>query len=307
MDAVPSMMQTLKTDYFDYLDKLTVTEVVTGAVKYGLPIVGALTLFVLSWMASGTVRKVVRRNLLRAKIDETLTKFVSNLARWAILLLAAQCCVQMLGGEMPGLTAVLGATGLAIGLAMQGTISNIAAGAMLLIFRPYKVGDEIAVAGQTGKVDEIELFTTTLDTSDNRRIIVPNGSIFNSVIENLTHHRMRRLELTVQTALDEDLDGVREVLLRAADSVPQRLAQPAAAVVLHDLTPAAVIWKVQVWADRPSAGGARETLIFNVKAAMDHAGVRMTPPPAERIIARWEGGTMGERPADSLLPRRRAA
>src|ERR1041384_5531905 len=131
--------------------------------------------------------------------------------------------------------AVIGAAGLAIGLAFQGTLSNFSAGTMLLIFRPYKVGDEVNVAGYTGTVREIELFTTDIDTPDNRRIIVPNSSIFGAVIENITHHPVRRLSVSVGTAYAADIDETRRVLDRAVRSVTLILPQPAPAVVLEDL------------------------------------------------------------------------
>jgi small conductance mechanosensitive channel len=161
---------------------------------------------------------------------------------------------------------------------------------MLLVFRPYKVGDEVNVAGYAGTVREIELFTTAIDTADNRRIIVPNSSIFGAVIENITHHPTRRVSVAVGTAYSADIDETRRVLERAVRSVQLITPQPAPVVVLEDLGASSVNWSVRGWAKREAFGDAKQALIRAVKIELDHAGIgipfpqldlHLDPPEAE--------------------------
>lgn len=238
----------------------------------------ALIVFATAWTVSGWGSSIVRTAFERIKFDETLSIFLSKLVRWSILLLAGLTCLNYFGVQTTTFTALIGAAGLAIGLAFQGTLSNFAAGAMLLIFRPYKVGDEVNVAGYSGTVREIELFTTVIDTSDFRRIIVPNSSIFGSVIENVTHHPVRRFDVPVGTAYSADIDETRRALERAVQSVMQVVPQPAPAVVLQELGASSVNWSVRGWAKRETHGDAKQAVIRAVKLELDAAGIGIPFP-----------------------------
>ena len=181
------------------------------------------------------------------------------------------------------MTALLGAIGLAISLGFQGTLSNLASGVLLLVFRPFKVGDSIVAAGQGGVVDAIDLFTTTLDTPDNRRIIVPNGAIFGGTIENVTVHNRRKIDVKVPVAGDADVEMVRRVLREAAASiakVPGSIEDPAPVVGFAELTPPT--WNVAVWAETSQLGGVREALILAIKRGVDTAGIG--PKPAAPVV-----------------------
>jgi small conductance mechanosensitive channel len=238
----------------------------------------ALIVIITAWTVSGWGSSLVRAAFDRIKFDETLSIFISKLVRWSILLLAGLTCLNFFGVETTSFAALIGAAGLAIGLAFQGTLSNFAAGAMLLIFRPYKVGDEVNVAGYTGTVREIELFTTAIDTPDYRRIIVPNSSIFGAVIENVTHHPVRRFSVGVGTAYSADIDETRRVLERAVRSVVQVAATPAPAVVLLELGASSVNWNVQAWAKREAYGDAKQAVIRAVKIELDESGIGIPFP-----------------------------
>jgi small conductance mechanosensitive channel len=261
-----------------------------AAYQLGLRAVFVLILLTVAWTISGWGSAIVRTTLDRIKFDETLSIFLSKLVRYAILLMAALTCLNKFGVETTSFAALIGAAGLAIGLAFQGTLSNFAAGAMLLLFRPYKVGDEVNVAGYSGTVREIELFTTAIDTPDYRRIIVPNSSIFGAVIENVTHHPVRRFNVDVGTAYSADIDQTRRVLERAVSSVTQVVPTPAPAVVLLDLGASSVNWSVRAWAKRETHGDARQALVRAVKMELDQAGIgipfpqldlHLDPPEAE--------------------------
>jgi small conductance mechanosensitive channel len=247
-------------------------------VYYGARVLFVLILMTLAWSVSSWAASAVRSALARVKFDETLTIFLSKLVRWTLLLLVALMCLSKFGVETSGFAAVIGATGLAIGLAFQGTLSNFAAGAMLLVFRPYKVGDEVNVAGHTGVVYEIELFTTAVDTLDNRRVIIPNSSIFGSVIENLSHNPLRRAAIDVGVSYAADVDETRRTLERAVQSVPLVVAQPAPAVVLLGLGASSVDWQVRGWVKRESLGDAKQAIIRAVKLELDRSGLEIPFP-----------------------------
>ncbi|NOZ39649.1 MAG: mechanosensitive ion channel [Planctomycetes bacterium] len=251
------------------------------ATYYGLRVTFILVLMILAWTISSWASAVVRTGLRRVKFDETLTKFLAKLVRWGILLLVGLSCMSYFGVETTSFAAVIGAAGLAIGLAFQGTLSNFAAGAMLLIFRPYKVGDVVNVAGNIGKVFEIELFSTAIDTFDNRRFIVPNSEIYGSVIENITYHPVRRIEVEVGTSYAADLDATRAVLERAIELVAQCVSDPEPAVVLAGLGASSIDWSVRAWARNEDYGDAKQALIRAVKMELDRAGIDIPYPHME--------------------------
>jgi small conductance mechanosensitive channel len=245
---------------------------------YGLRAMFVIVLMILAWTVSAWASALVQTALTRVKFDETLTKFFARLVRWLLLLLVALSCISYFGVDTTSFAAVIGAAGLAIGLAFQGTLSNFAAGGMLLIFRPYKVGDTINAAGVLGVVNEIALFTTEVDTFDGRRIIVPNGAIYGAVIENVTYHRRRRIDVAVGAAYEADIDTTRKVLDLALRSVPQIAADPKPAAVLIGLGASSVDWSVRGWVFQKDFADAKEALIRAVKVELDRAGIAIAFP-----------------------------
>lgn len=247
-------------------------------VYYGARVLFVIILLTLAWTLSSWASSAVRAAFTRVKFDETLSIFIARMVRWIILLLVGMTCLSYFGVETTGFAAVIGAAGLAIGLAFQGTLSNFAAGAMLLIFRPYKVGDEVNIAGHTGTVREIELFTTDIDTPDNRRITVPNGSIFGTVIENITHNPVRRFSVEVGAAYSADIDATRMALERAMRSATLTVPAPAPSVVLVELGASSVNWSVRCWAKKETYGDAKQQVIRAVKMELDRAGIGIPFP-----------------------------
>lgn len=251
----------------------------------GPAVVGAMVIFILAWMLSKWARRVVFMAFMRAKIDPLLAKFFGNMARWAVLAFAIVTCLGTLGFETTSLAAVIGAMGLAIGLALQGNLGNLASGVLLLIFRPFQIGDSVIVAGQAGIIDGIDLFTTNLDTADNRRIIVPNGAIFGGTIENQSHHPRRNVTVPVATAGSLDLDKSREILLevarRCVAETPGALNDPPPGVGLAEITPH-VVWNVTVAAQTPKHGAVRATLLEMIKRTVDAEG--LAPPPPVQLV-----------------------
>lgn len=260
---------------FDQMDS---GQWISLAEYYGLRAALVLVLLTLAWTLAGWMSGLVRASLRRLKFDETLTLFLAKLTWWLIMLLALMACLSKFGIETTSFAAVIGAFGFAVGLAFQGTLSNFAAGAMLLVFRPYKVGDVVNVAGQLGVVHEIELFTTTMNTFDNRRIIVPNSEIYGSVIENITYHPKRRVDVPVGVSYSADIDETRRVLTEAAQACEGGLTDPEPAIVLDSLGASSVDWVVRVWAPTSDFLAVKQSLIREVKVNLDAAGISIPFP-----------------------------
>jgi small conductance mechanosensitive channel len=241
-------------------------------------IVKALLLLLGLWMVAGWARRVSLRAFQRAEFDVTLSKFISSMLRWTILLLGILSIVGIFGVEPASFAAVLAGGGLAIGMAFSGTLGNFAAGIMLLTFRPFKIGDVVCVAGVTGKVDEINMFTTTMNTPDNRRLILPNGNVFGQTIENISFHDTRRVDVLVGADYSANLDRTREVLEAAARQVPGILSEPAPQVVLVELGASSVDWQVRVWVNSGDFFPIKEATTRAVKNALDEAGIGIPFP-----------------------------
>ena len=243
-----------------------------------LNVLGALVLLVVTFIVAGWAQRAARRAAERSKMDPALIEFFASLARYTILVVGLLAVLGVFGIPVASFAAILAAAGFAIGLALQGTLSHFASGVMLLTFRPFTIGDVISAAGVTGKVDAIGLFTTTLDTPDNRRLIVPNGEIASSTIENITHHDTRRVDVAVGTDYGADLSETRQVLESAAASVEGGLAAPAPQVFLSELGGSSIDWSVRVWAKTSDYWAVRERLTRDVKNALDARGIGIPFP-----------------------------
>jgi small conductance mechanosensitive channel len=178
--------------------------------SYALRIVGVLFVLWIAFKIARSLERRITKGLTSKKFDKTLAIFFGTLARWMIILGAVLACLGVFGVETTSFAAVIGAAGLAIGLAFQGTLANFSAGVMLLVFRPFKLGDLVNTAGQLGVIAELGLFTTALDTLDNRRIIVPNTEIAGKIIENISHNDIRRVDIEVGAVYSADIDATRE-------------------------------------------------------------------------------------------------
>lgn len=245
---------------------------------YGLRVIGVLVALFVAWTVAGWLRNKLQRSLEKRSFDATLTRFFANLARYAILVGTVLGCLGVFGIQTTSFAAVIGAAGLAVGLAFQGTLSNFAAGVMLLIFRPFKVGDMVNIAGITGVVQGIELFTTEMTSPDNRRFIVPNSAIFGSNIENVTHHATRRVDVPVGVDYAADIDQTREVLEAMVKEIPGGLEDPAPQIFLKELGASSVDWVVRVWCNTGDYWGVYQEIIRRTKQALDAAGLGIPFP-----------------------------
>lgn len=247
--------------------------------KYGLPAVKALVLLVIGFMIAGWMAGLARRACDKAKLDVTLGRFLGALVKWAIMAAVVIMCLSSFGVQVTSFVAILGSIGVAIGLALQGSLSHIAAGVMLLIFRPFKVGDFVTAGGQTGLVDEISLFSTIINTPDNRKIIVPNGAIVSGVITNATAYEQRLAEVVIHADAGGDIDKERSVLLAAASSVQGRLADKPAGAALTAMA-ATNAWSVSVWCKTTDIDSVKERLLITCNRAVGAANLSPQAPVA---------------------------
>jgi len=244
-------------------------------------VLGVLLVMIAAWMLAGWARRGIGRLLERPFVDRTLSRFLGNVAKWLVLVVALIGCLGVFGFNITSVATVLGAAGLAIGLALQGSLSNLAAGVMLLLLRPFKIGDMILVAGQMGKVDDIDLFQTKIDTSDNRRIILPNSSVFTGLVENWTHHAWRRCDVPVGIAYGADVGTARAALRRAAESLRMRQTDRAPDVLLDKLGASSIDWMVRVWVPATEFLVAKDALVEAVIRELKGAGISIPFPQLE--------------------------
>ena len=257
--------------------------------EYWMPLLFAILILIAAFIIAGIANSAVHKSMAKAKVDETLARFFGKMTKYLILTLGVIFALGKLGIEVTAFAAILAAAGFAVGMALSGTLGHFASGVMLLIFRPFKIGDVINAGGVIGKVYEIELFTTALDTPDNRRIIVPNGAIYGATIENITHHDTRRVDVAVGVDYTADIDKTREVLDAAAKSVEGILSDPAHAIVLGDLGDSAVNWTVRVWCNAADYWGIKEKATRAVKMHLDEAGIGIPFPQMDIHMDKTDG------------------
>ncbi|MGB7345013.1 MAG: mechanosensitive ion channel domain-containing protein [Pirellulaceae bacterium] len=282
--ALASVDQLMQGDISPLVDVVT-TYVLPGAAALGVMFIGYLFAKYMSRVAS---RPVCRR------VDETLGKFLDRVIFYGIMLGVTALVMNQIGVKMSGVATIIAAMGFAIGLAFQGTLSNFAAGILLMVFRPFKVGDVVNAAGVVGKVDEIDLFTTVLDTPDNRRIIVPNSSISGGTIENVSFHPHRRVEVLVGVEYSADLKTTRAALQSALDVFTAQTVQGnkrGSQVILSNLGASAVEWKVRMWVASSDYWSLHESLIGEVKERLDSFGIGI---PFPQLDVHLSGGDAGE-------------
>jgi small conductance mechanosensitive channel len=241
-------------------------------------IVTALVIFVLGWIVAGWVHGLVTRLLRNRKIDEAVVRFLASLAQWAVIAAAIITALARVGLETTSLVALLGTAGLAIGLALQGNLAHFASGVMLLLFRPIAIGDNVEVAGKSGKVEEIGLFATTLVTPDLTKIIIANGAVTANPITNYTTLGKPRAAIRVVVAAGNDVGKVIDLLEAAARSVDLVESDPAPAVVFAVAEPAQLTFDVMVHAKPNNFGAMQHAVRRAVYEALAKANIAMPMP-----------------------------
>ncbi len=245
--------------------------------EYILPAVMALLVLMVGYMIASYFGRITGETVSK-RVDLTLGKFSGRLVRNTIMLVTVLGVLGYFGVPVAGIATIFAAASFAVGMALQGTLGNFAAGIMLLVFRPFKIGDYIKVAGIEGAVEEIDLFTTKLDTLDNRRLIVPNGEVFGSVIENCTRNEIRRVDVNVGVAYNADMRVTRQVLADAIAVIPGAVTQPEPDVYLDSLGASSVDWQLRVWCRPENYWDVRQRVTMAAKDALDAADIGIPFP-----------------------------
>jgi small conductance mechanosensitive channel len=217
------------------------------AATYGLNIVAATAILVVGKFAASGVRRLVRKVMRKKQMDPTLVGFICSILYAGILAFVIIAALSKLGIQTASFVAVLGAAGLAIGLALQGSLANFASGVLMIIFKPFKGGDYIDAGGAAGFVDEISIFTTTIRTLDNKKIIVPNSKIMGDIIINYTARETRRVDLTAGVSYGDDIDKVKGILTGILEEDDRILDDPAPFVGLSEMAESSVNFTVRGW------------------------------------------------------------
>ena len=275
----------------DSVSQQAVTVVINLVSTWGLQVLGALALLFFGRIAAGWMRRIVRRALVAGNVDSTLVPFIAGVAYYVILVAVIVAVFGLIGIQTASLLAVLGAAGLAIGLALQGTLSNVASGVMLLIFRPFQVGDYIEAGGTAGSVQSIGLFTTMLNTPDNVRILLPNSSVYGQTIKNYAANDTRRNDMVIGISYDDDIGLATETIKRVLAADQRVLAEPEPVVAVSELGDSSVNLVVRPWCKKEDYWGLRFDMMRTLKEQLEAAGCSIPYP--QRDVHLFEAGRQG--------------
>lgn len=250
----------------------------TQGVELAINVAIAIAIFYIGKLVVGMVVRGMRRVMQKQEIDKTLETFVANLVRMVLMVVVVIAAISALGIETTSFIAIFGAAGLAVGLALQGSLSNFAAGVLIVLFRPYRVGDFIEGAGIAGVVEQVQILTTVLKTGDNKQIIVPNGQIMNSIITNYSAKDTRRVDMVVGVSYDDDLDKVRSVLEELVAADDRILDDPACTIAVSDLADSSVNFVLRPWTKSADYWGVKFDLTEAIKKRFDKEGISFPFP-----------------------------
>lgn len=252
---------------------------------WSLKILMALLIFLIGQLVAKYVSHLLGKVLSHTKLDAILVNFLKSLVRVLLLVVVLVAALDQLGVNTNSLIAVLGAAGLAIGLALQGSLQNFAAGFMLLIFRPFKAGDFIEAAGTAGVIESIGIFSTTMRTGDNKEVIIPNGSIYGSNIINYSKRPTRRIDLVFSIGYEDDLRKARDVISHIIKHDQRILAEPEPLIAVGELSASSVNFFVRPWVKTEDYWTVRFDLIEKIKLAFDDAGITI---PYPQMSIHWD-------------------
>lgn len=256
--------------------------------QWGMKVIGAVVLLIIGFIVIKIVRKSMRKALGKTGIDEVLTPFISNMVYYILLSVLLIAVLGLFGVETTSVIAVLGAAGLAVGLALQGTLSNFAAGVMLLIFRPFKIGDFVDVAGAVGVVAEVGVFSTRLNTPDNVLITVPNSTIYGQMIKNYSANENRRIDLVMGISYGDDIGLAMTTIQQVLESHDAVLKDPAPTIAVSELADSSVNLVVRPWVKGADYWNVRFDLTRSLKEKLEAAGLSI-PYPQQDIHLFSEG------------------
>jgi small conductance mechanosensitive channel len=245
---------------------------------YGIKVIGAIIILILGRIAAGIGRKVVRKVLEKSKTDPAVISFVGSMIYFLILIFAVLAALAKFGIQTASFVAILGAAGFAVGFALQGSLANFAAGVLILVLRPFKVGNFIDGAGVAGTVKDIQLFTTVLATPDNIKIMVPNGKLFGDTIKNFSGFDTRRVDFVIGIGYTSDIQRAYDVLMSLIKEDTRILSDPPTNIAVSELADSSVNFVVRPWVKRQDYWGVKFDLTRKIKEAFDENGIEIPFP-----------------------------
>ncbi|MDA7503631.1 mechanosensitive ion channel [Planctomicrobium sp.] len=260
-----------------------------NAVALGLRVVAALAIFLIGRIVVSMMLGFVGRALKRSNTDAMLISFANNVLKAILLIVLAMASLQTLGVKLTSLTAILAAGGFAVGMALQGSLSNFAAGIILIVVKPFSVGHFVEVGGVSGTVKEIQLFSSVLQTTDGLRLIIPNGQITSNVIKNFSIEPTRMIPLVIGCGYCDDLREVKKLLLSVVESQENVLQEPAPLVAVDELGASSVNFVVRPWVNNADFGSTKRELTERIKLAFDEHGFSF-PYPSQDVYLHQESG-----------------
>lgn len=261
------------------MDEMKIQEIIsTYVVPWAINIALALVVFYVGRIVVKIIVKILKKVLVKAKMDEILINFVSSIVKSVLLLFVIVAALDQLGVDTTSLIALLGAAGLAVGLALQGSLQNFAAGVMMIVFRPFKAGDFVEAGGTSGVVESINIFSTTMRTGDNREIIVPNGGIYGGSITNYSARETRRIDMVFGIGYGDDIRKARDIMKKVMDEDERILKDPAYTVAVSELADSSVNFVVRPWVKSGDYWAVKFDLTEKIKLAFDDNGVSIPFP-----------------------------
>jgi len=256
---------------------------------WGISVIGAIALLIVGRMVAGWVRSSMTKALTRANTDASLIPFFASMVYYVVLGFVLIAVLSLFGIETTSLIAVFGAAGLAVGLALQGTLSNFAAGVMLLIFRPIRVGDFVEVAGQAGTVAEISIFNTIMNTGDNVRITIPNAQVYGDTVKNYSFNDTRRIDLVMGIGYGDNIGTAISIIERVITGDERTLRDPAPTVAVAELADSSVNLVVRPWCKKEDYWGLRWDLTRKLKEELEAGGCNIPFPQHDVHVLEFPG------------------
>lgn len=255
-----------------------IAAIAESGAQFGMNIVAAIVIFLVGRWLARVLKNLIIKLMERARVEPILVKFAGNIVHTILLVFVVLAAIGQLGVQTTSLIAIIGAAGLAVGLALQGSLANFAAGVLIIIFRPYKIGDFIEGGGVAGVVEEVQIFTTVLKSPDNKCIVVPNGQIMGGTITNYSSHPTRRVDLTASVSYEDNSDKVREVLTSILAEDDRVLKDPAPTIKMHAHGDSSIDWIVRPWVKTEDYWAVYWDLTEAIKSRFDKEGISIPFP-----------------------------
>ena len=246
-------------------------------IDYSPKLISAFLILFVGLYAIRLINRLIRKIMVKRELDPTLTKFLADILLWVLRVLLFVTFISKLGIETSSFVAILGAMGLAVGLSLQGSLSNFAGGMLIILFKPFKVGDTIEAQGSIGTVSEIQIFVTKLINANNQTIFVPNGALSNGTIINYSLQGFRRADLTLSISYDTDIKKAKDIITEVLKNNSKVLKTPEAEVSVKLLTDSSIQLAVRPWANNADFGVVSSDILENCKLAFDAAGILIQP------------------------------